>query len=480
MNDAELEKLAQQAELEARGRFSRRIRSIEDFRYDEVQEKYWDMTTGTLLGAKSVDGAIPRAHWPTVAGAEGKVVPIKPSVAINDIMTGLTVEGATWWPGKPQLIENVVVVERGAMEKEGAITYNTYVAPDWSHLEKKKLPKPDKWIAHVKKLWPNKVEHEHFFNWGAHMIQKPYEKVNHGLVLAGKQGIGKDTALHPLRIGVGLWNSSEITPDNMVSQHNGFVKSVLLIVNEVRPHDDDFKASTFYDMMKIYLAAPPDMLPMDLKYHNIIHVRNVCHVGLTCNDPLKMYIPREDRRLFVMTSDLPDPKEHPVFVPGYFEDMWSWMANGGAESVVKWLHKRPISAFNSAAPPPMTPGKLAIIESADQVRRSPIDDLFEFYSEHNYGGKPPEVFFAKDLLDFVNAQSYFDDKNTIVKLLNAKNFHFKMDDRGYVMVKNPTGSEWKNGNYRSRAAFVLKGVLPQGRVSSVLKELQKRPLTFKF
>ena len=45
--------------------FERRVRRPDDFRYDEYQAKYWDITTGFLLVAASVDSAIAQDLWST-------------------------------------------------------------------------------------------------------------------------------------------------------------------------------------------------------------------------------------------------------------------------------------------------------------------------------------------------------------------------------------------------------------------------------
>ena len=490
MDDQELERMAAEADAAAEEEFSRRLRKIEDYRYDEVQEKYWDITTSTLLGAKSVDGSIPRGDWPTTENAKGKVIPVRPSIAINDILTGLTVETSTWWPGSHQFIDNVMVTSRGALKKKGARTYNTYVAPDWSGLaERRDIPKPEPWINHVKKLWPAPIEHNGFFDFAAHMIQRPDQKVNHGVVIAGAQGIGKDTALHPLRVGVGDWNAAEVDPDSVSGQYNSFIKSVLLVINEVRPHDEDHKSSNFYNQLKPLLASPPEMLPMEKKYQNVIYVRNVCHVILTTNEPLTMYVPGEDRRLLVLTSPLPDPKINEVFKAGYFTELWNWLQEEQGElAVIRWLMERDISGFSRNEPPPMTDGKQAIIDSAHQIRRTAVDDLIDRYvewwadsvevSEGSDLKTRPPVIFAKDLFDFLAVGKFFDDVPSMRKMLTAKNFHFKMDEHGYDMAKNPFAAQWKCRKYRSRMAFVDKSLPQEGRYDVIHEELQRRPLDF--
>jgi hypothetical protein len=440
--------------------FVRRTRTMSDFRYDEQQENYWDTTTGNLLAAKSVDGAIPRRLWPEDA-EKGKVLP---SVAINNIDTGLTVEGSTWWPGRARFIHDLVVSERGAMPLKGACCYNSYIPPDSPDPGNEESPEP--WLAHVKKLYPDPGEHEHFFDFCAHMIQHPDEKVNHGLVMAGAQGIGKDTALIPVRRGVGEWNAAEVGPDAITGAYNGHVKSVLLVINEVRPHDEDFKAANFYNLLKPLLASPPEMLPMTLKYANTIYVRNLCHVILTTNDPLSMYVPAEDRRLFVMSSTLSDPKSSDVFPLNYFEDLYSWLDSVGTQAVISWLARREYSAAALRAAPPITRGKTAIIESAAQVRRTQVDDVWEDFCQAANGGKRPAVFFHRDLTDFARSEN-FDDAAKVIAALNAKNFHFKMAERGYDLVRHPTAAEWRLGKYRCRIAFADRGMSKDKQLKAV-------------
>jgi len=458
--------------------FERRVRRPDDFRYDEYQAKYWDITTGFLLVAASVDSAIPQDLWPTRRNREGEETPQRPSDAMRHVETGLTVETSTWWPGKGQFIKNVVVTERGMIRTKGAIVYNSYHEPDRSTLRTDR--NPDKWIAHVKRLFPNELEHEHFFDYCAHMIQKPEEKVNHGIVLAGEQGIGKDTALLPVRHGVGEHNCAEIGPDALFRQYNDFARSVLMIVNEVRPEAEDHKASAFYNILKPYLAAPPELIPLEMKYANRSYIRNVCRAILTTNEPLGMYIPEEDRRLFVMTSSLADPKANKVFPENYFKELYEYLNDGGRDAAIRWLLNRDLGAFDSGAPPTMTRGKRAIIDSSNQVRTTPASEFVERYIEELHDNKRPQVIFGADLLQWLNTHSgFFDDEEIIRKGLSAKNFHYHMDGIGYTLRRCPTSSMWRNKSFRSRAAYILKTLPEEMADAAVFRELERRPLEFR-
>ena len=105
----------------------------------------------------------------------------------------------------------------------------------------------DRWLHHVERLYGDDADH--IFSWCAHRVQRPHEKINHALVLGGKQGIGKDTLLEPVKHAVGPWNFLEVSPQQVLGRFNGFLKSVILRVSEARDLGD-FDRFAFYDHMK--------------------------------------------------------------------------------------------------------------------------------------------------------------------------------------------------------------------------------------
>jgi hypothetical protein len=456
LTDEEILALADSME----GQFVRRSRTMESFLYDETQNAFWDVETATLLGDRAVDGAIPKNQWPTIQDEKGKPKRVPPSRVIVGVDTGLTVEGSTWWPGRESLIRDYTPTEAGLRRVPGAQTYNPYRAPD-------DLPigtqTPDRWIEHVKMLYPDPIEHNHFFDYMAHAIQRPDEKPNHGIVMAGQQGIGKDMSLIPVAAGVGKWNVRTIDPDDILDRFNPYLRSVLLVINEVRPSADNQKPSNFYNLMKPILAAPPEMLPMNLKYANVIYVPNVAHVVVMTNHALALYIPKGDRRYFVMTSKASPQK------PEYYRALDAYFRDNGIGAAVAWLRKRDLSAFDPKSPPPMTDGKQAIIDSAVQVRATIADEVVDRYLEQ-YGD--PDVFFHRDLRNFITGSDWFDDTRAALKDIDSRGFHFKMEERGYTMVRNPHAKEWRSGKFRSGSAFVKAAI--DRPVQAAQAELERR------
>jgi hypothetical protein len=113
----------------------------------------------------------------------------------------------------------------------------------------------------------------------AHRVQRPHENINHALVLGGKQGIGKDSMLEPVKHAIGSWNFAEVSPQNVLGNFNGFLKSVMMRISETRDlgEVDRFK---FYDHAKTLTAAPPDVLRVNeknLREHYVPNVTGVYH-----------------------------------------------------------------------------------------------------------------------------------------------------------------------------------------------------------
>jgi Family of unknown function (DUF5906) len=129
-------------------------------------------------------------------------------------------------------------------------------------------------------------------------VQRPFEKVNHALVLISREhGVGKDTLLAPARQAVGPWNCADVTPEQFMGRFNGFAKSVILRVSEAKDLGGETNRFRFYEHSKTFAASPPEVIRRDEKHKPEQAVLNRCHMIITSNYMTGgLYLPAEDRR----------------------------------------------------------------------------------------------------------------------------------------------------------------------------------------
>jgi Family of unknown function (DUF5906) len=220
----------------------------------------------------------------------GKVKTIKPSRWLD---LNRPVEQLTWVPGMPAIIHDRLVVDGGWIDRPGVQCLNLYRPP---RLELGDAAEAQRWVDHVHKLYPQ--EAEHIIDWLAQRLQAPEIKINHALVFGGEEGIGKDTLLEPVKRAIGPWNFHEVSPTQMMGPYNGFVRSTILRINEARDlgETDRFK---FYDHLKVYAAAPPDVLRVNEKFLREYYMFNCVGVVISTNYKTDgIYLAEQDRPPF--------------------------------------------------------------------------------------------------------------------------------------------------------------------------------------
>src|SRR5262245_48328489 len=170
------------------------------------------------------------------------------------------------------LIRNRLVADGGWIERNGVTCFNLYRPPT---IKPGDPTKAAPWLDHVRRVFADDAGH--IVSWLAQRVQHPQVKINHALVLGGAQGIGKDMLLEPVKRAVGPWNVHEVSPQHMLGRFNGFLKSVILRVNEARDLGDVDRFG-FYDHLKAYTATPPDVLRVDdknLREYSVLNRRGV-------------------------------------------------------------------------------------------------------------------------------------------------------------------------------------------------------------
>lgn len=331
--------------------------SVDDFHAFMPTHGYIFAPTGAIWPASSVNARIAPIE------DNGKSVP-----AATWLDRHRYVEQMTWAPGEPTVIRNRLIAGGGWTKHEGARCFNLYRGPEIAHGD---AAKAGPWLDHVRKVYPD--NDDHIIGWLAHRVQRPLEKINHALMLGGAQGIGKDTLLEPAKRAVGPWNFSEVSPKNALGRFNGFLKATILRVNEA--HDlGDFDRFSFYDAMKSFTAAPPDVLRIDEKNLREYSIPNCCGVIITSNHKTDgLYLPADDRRHFVAWSDL--TKED--FTPEYWNALWRWYELGGFGHVAAYLATLNLSAFDPKAPPPKTEAFWDIVGANRSQEDAELADIID-------------------------------------------------------------------------------------------------------
>jgi Family of unknown function (DUF5906) len=296
-----------------------------------------------------------REPWPA-SSVNARIRPVstggqKPVLASAWLDQHKPVEQMTWAPGLPMLIRSRLISEGGWIERNGVSCFNLYRPPT---IEPGNAAEAARWVDHARRLFGDDADH--VLMWLAHRVQRPAEKINHALVLGGLQGIGKDTLLEPVKSAVGPWNFHEVSPQHVLGRFNGFLKSVVLRVNEARDLGD-VNRYQFYDHMKAYTAAPPDVLRVDEKHLREHYVLNCVGVVITTNYKADgIYLLADDRRHFVAWSD----RSKDDFDATYWTTLWTWFRDGGDHHVAAYLaglRPRPRPSGTSSMPTahPKTP-----------------------------------------------------------------------------------------------------------------------------
>jgi hypothetical protein len=344
--------------------------TIHDFYAYMPKHLYIFAPTGEMWPAASINARLPRIPLKKKNGApardkDGKPKYIMPSRWLD---RHRAVEQMTWAPGEPQTIVGQLVSDGGWIEREGVATFNLYRPPV---VRPGNAGGAGRWIELVRRIYPDNATH--IIAFCAHRIQRPAEKINHGLVLTGAPGIGKDTLLEPLKHGVGPWNFREVSPADITSTFNDFMRSVVLRVSEARDLGD-INRYAFYESMKTITAAPPDVTRVNGKYIPQHYVVNVTGVILTTNYPQDgLYLPPDDRRHYVAGTEVTKDD----FEADFWPSLWDWYRSGGLEDVVAYLAQYDLSKFDPKKPPEKTEAFWRMVD----------------------GGMAPEVPELRDVLD---------------------------------------------------------------------------------
>jgi hypothetical protein len=439
--DANVIRLGPEREPDGAQKQQERV-SLADFHAYMPAHSYIYAPSREMWPASSVNARVPPI---TILGADGKPTVDEdgkqkrvPASAWLD--RNRPVEQMTWAPGLPLLIRDRLISGGGWIERKNVSCFNLYRPPT---IELGNAAEAGPWLDHVRKVYCDDADH--IITWLAHRVQRPHEKINHAIVFGGTQGIGKDTLLEPIKSAVGPWNFQEVSPHNMLGRFNGFVRSVILRVSEARDLGDVDRFQ-FYDHMKAYTAAPPDVLLVDEKNLREHYVSNCMGVIITSNHKADgIYLPADDRRHFVAWSDLVKGD----FAPDYWNQLWGWYQNGGHGHVAAYLSELYISDFDPKAPPPKTPAFWDIVDANRAPEDAELADVLDNLSN------PAATTIAR-----ISNMATGEFATWIKDRKNRRVIPHRLEKCGYVAVRNDAAKDglWKIND--ARQVIYAKNALP--------------------
>ncbi len=388
---------------------------LRDFYAYMPGHQYIYVPTRDLWPASSVDGRI--QPWP-MCGDKA----MRPSAWLDQ---NRPVEQMVWDPSEPLLICDRIMQEAGYVRHPGASVFNLFRPAE---LPAGNASAAGPWIEHVRKVYPEDADH--IFNYLAFKLQHPGVKINHALVLGGGMGIGKDTLLEPIKIGVGPWNWREVSPTQMLGRFNGWIKSVMLRISEARDLGDVDRFA-FYDHSKTFLAAPPDVIRVDeknLREHDVV---NVAGVVITTNHKTDgLYLPADDRRHYVAWSDATREE----FEPQYWNTIYGWYAAGGTGHVVAYLRAMDLTGFDAKAPPTKTSAFWAMVQAGEAPESGELRDVIDALNT-------PMALTLNMLIDKAGYLVLHGLADELKDRKGRRAIPHKLERVGYVPVRNPDADD---------------------------------------
>ena len=431
--------------------------SIDDFRAYMPMHNYIYIPSREMWPAISINSRIApiplfKKNGEPVVDGEGRQKKLRAS---HWLARHRPVEQMTWAPGAPMLIKDKLMVDGGWIEHRRVTCFNLYRPPT---IKRGSAAEAGMWLDHVHRVFGDDAEH--IIQWLAHRVQRPQEKINHALVLGGNQGVGKDTLLEPAKQAIGPWNFQEVSPTQTIGRFNGFLKSVILRVSEARDLGDTDRYK-FYDHMKAYTAAPPDVLRVDEKHLREHSILNCCGVIITTNYKTDgIYLPADDRRHFVAWTDLTKDD----FTPEYWDALWSWYESGGIQHAAAYLATLDLSTFNAKAPPPKSQAFWDIVDASRAPEDSELADAID-------------AMGAPDALTIAGIAVRADGSLTewLSDRKNRRIIPHRLETCGYTPVRNDTAESglWVIGGKR-QVVYAKKNLSQRERFAAARELVSQR------
>ena len=294
--------------------------------------------------------------------APGHDRPVQVSTAMLESDDTRRAARITYWPGRDDTFE---------MDVQNHI--NAYVEATWPETDEE----PTVFLDHIDYLLPNDIEYDLFLDWLAWKVQNPGRRSYAMLMIAedafgtGRSWLGK--ALSAALKGhvnhatfkqlIGRGTSGENTYNDWAAECQ------FLIINEAKDVTrEDFFDS--YETFKDRISNDPSTFWRNTKYGAARNDFMWFNALIFSNHGDALVIPEEDRRVCVLTNPTQMEKND------YYERLHRSLEADEPQKIFWYLKTRDVSKFDHVYPP-MTPGKMSMIETTS----SPIERITDYVKE---------------------------------------------------------------------------------------------------
>jgi phage/plasmid-associated DNA primase len=172
----------------------------------------------------------------------------------------------------------------------------------------------------------------------------------HGVLIVGKQGIGKSILQKVFSAVFGESNVVAPHNENLTGQFTGWAKHCqIVVINELMQVDK----KDFNNKIKPFITEPHVEIREMYKAPYVI--KNCMNIIAFSNHDNAVYVEKDDRRWFIIKSDAVKKEAE------YYDTLIDKMNTCSGE-VLNYLQNLDISEFREGAAPPMTAAKRDIIE----------------------------------------------------------------------------------------------------------------------
>ena len=299
------------------------------------------------------------------------------------------------------------------------IDRNMYTPPEIAPIE----TRPDWFLKHIEYLIPDKIERGHFLNYFAYLVQNPGKKVMHGVLIIGRQGVGKSILARVFSQIFGAANVAAPHNENLSGNFTGWAKHCqLVIINELMQVDK----KDFNNKIKPFISEPE--IEIREMYKAPYTIKNCMNMLAFSNHDNALYIDKDDRRWFVVKSEAAKKNA------AYYDTLIDAMDNRAGE-VLHFFQSRDISAFRPGAEPPTTEAKRDMVAGC-------MSDLEAWIVEGLESGAAPfdgDITTVEDIRDNI-------PRSMQGKFINAKRIARLLREHG----ASPVGERIRVGGVRRR------------------------------